>query len=64
MSVVVQAKIDEEYMSLMAELGEAPPGAGGAGGAPGPLRRVAHSPFAPAHPPRAIMSAGELFYTH
>ncbi|XP_069357440.1 splicing factor 1 isoform X1 [Maniola hyperantus] len=50
-----KAKIDEEYMSLMAELGEAPPpGSGNMGGG---MRRPAHSPFAPAPPPRAIMAA-------
>ncbi|CAH2085907.1 unnamed protein product [Euphydryas editha] len=55
-----KAKIDEEYMSLMAELGEAPPGVGGAGAGGaggGPLRRAAHAPFGSAHAPRAIMPA-------
>ncbi|XP_041988925.1 splicing factor 1 isoform X2 [Aricia agestis] len=50
-----KAKIDEEYMSLMAELGEAAPPAGGGGGGGGPAqRRPAHNLFAAHQPARAI----------
>lgn len=45
-----RADIDEEYLSLMAELGEAPP----------PRRALAPAPYAahaPAPPPRALMPA-------
>lgn len=49
-----KAKIDEEYLSLMAELGEAPPPAGAGLGAP--ARRFAPAPlFAPPQPARALM---------
>ncbi|KAG6448189.1 hypothetical protein O3G_MSEX005356 [Manduca sexta] len=57
-----KAKIDEEYMSLMAELGEAPPtgpgsGAGGGGGGGNSARRFTPSLFAANQPQRAIMPA-------
>jgi hypothetical protein len=39
-----QSKIDEEYLSLMAELGEAPP----------PTRTRHHAPEVQAHPPPEI----------
>ncbi|KAI8421340.1 hypothetical protein MSG28_008355, partial [Choristoneura fumiferana] len=55
-----KAKIDEEYMSLMAELGEAPPGAAGAGrgggGGGGGARRFGGL-FQGQQPARAIMPA-------
>ncbi|KAF9406523.1 hypothetical protein HW555_013129, partial [Spodoptera exigua] len=50
-----KAKIDEEYLSLMAELGEAAPGGGG-GGAGGAARRFGAGLFAPHAPPRPIMA--------
>ncbi|XP_013137743.1 PREDICTED: splicing factor 1 isoform X2 [Papilio polytes] len=54
-----KAKIDEEYMSLMAELGEAPPGAGGGalGGGLGGPRRAGLGLFQNSQAPRAIMPA-------
>ncbi|CAG5034063.1 unnamed protein product [Parnassius apollo] len=48
-----KAKIDEEYMSLMAELGEAPPTSGVGVGGP---RRPTPGLFQPTHAPRAIMA--------
>lgn len=50
-----KAKIDEEYLSLMAELGEAPPRRPASASAH--AHAPAHTPFAPAPPPRAIMPA-------
>ncbi|XP_061704251.1 splicing factor 1 [Cydia pomonella] len=59
------AKIDEEYMSLMAELGEAPPpgsnttgggGGGGGGGGNNNARRFGGGLFQQAPPARALMA--------
>ncbi|CAK1543727.1 unnamed protein product [Leptosia nina] len=55
-----KAKIDEEYMSLMAELGEAPPPPPLGASAP-QQRRPAQNVFTATPPPRAIMPPPGMF---